>query len=310
MTETNAAASTDPASSSTAPVSGSGSTDAGANAAAAATGAANGAAAAAGDSTTAVDSTIGESAPSLLSSAQGKAPPSKEGEAAKPETPAPAAEPKPDAKAADSAPKAEPAKPDDPGKAEAKADAATDPAKDATAIAPPAPVSLEDFKLPEGVKLAGESAKTFLELLNKSDLSKKDLGQGTLDLYLSEMTRAAQEQDKYQRKVWDNLITGWKSDLRKDPELGGNRLDTSLSMAKAVVEEFLDPEAAARLFQHTDDNGNGMGNFPDFIRLLHNIGRKMNVFEDGIIRSNPSAKPTGKTPGNRGWYDNSLNART
>jgi hypothetical protein len=44
-----------------------------------------------------------------------------------------------------------------------------------------------------------------------------------------------------------------------------------------------------------------------FIRLLSNIGKKMYVFEDSIVTSNPKA-PGGKGPGNRGWYDKSLNA--
>lgn len=306
MTETNAAASTDPASSSTAAVSGSGSTDAGANAAAAATGAGNGAAAAAGDSTTAVDSTISESAPSLLSSAQGKASPSKEGEAAKPETPAPAAEPKPDAKAADSAPKAEPAKPDDPGKAEAKADAATDPAKDATAIAPSAPVSLEDLKLPEGMKLADESGKAFLELLNKADLAPKDRAQGLIDQHIAEVTRVHKELVDHQRKVWDDTQAQWKDQTRKE---FGNRLDTVLGGGKAVIEEFGgDADRQKRIFQYLDYAGGG--NHPDLIWLFDNLAQKLNIFENGMVRSNPSAKPTGKTPGNRGWYDKSLNAQT
>lgn len=248
-------------------------------------------AAPAADSTAASESATPQSSPSLLSSAAGKTP----------DQPAPAAEPTPDAKAAD-APKEQPVKPDDPGKTEVKADAATDPAtKDATATAPPALASLEDLKLPEGMKLDGESGKALVDLINNGELARKDLQQGLFDLHVKEANRIVGEVVKNQRKVWDDLNAGWKNDLRNDPELGGNRLDTSLSMAKAVLEENLSPDDVRDFLKHADNNG--MGNFPIFIRLLNNLGRKLNIFEDSIVQSNPKAPPS-KGPGNRGWYGN------
>lgn len=271
--------------------------------AAAATAPATAEAAAASESvsTPAGESASIESSPSLLSSAAGKTP----------DQPAPAADAKtePDAKAAETPdgakPGETPAKPDDPGKTskpEGKADAATDPAtKDATPAAAPAPVSIEDLKLPEGVSLDAEAGKALLDIVNNADLSRKDLTQGMLGLHQKEMERYAKHVTDNQRKVWDDLNAGWKDQLRKDPELGGNRLNTSLSMAKAVVEEFLSPEDAKALLVHTDNNG--MGNFPVFIRLLHSIGKRMNVFEDGIV-ANAKAPAPAKGPGKRGWYDN------
>lgn len=256
--------------------------------------------------------TVAESTLSLISAADGKPKAETKVEAPTPsDTPAPAPEAKPDAKADTPEPSSkdakEPAKPDDPGKTEGKAEAATDPAKEATATQPPALVSLEDLKLPENVKLADEPAKAFLDLINKADLPNKERTQGLIDLHIGEINRVADEAGKYQRKVWDDLNTGWKSDLRNDPELGGNRLNTSLSMAKAVIEEYGgSKEQQAALFKHIDNNG--MGNYPEFVRLLHNIGRKLNIFEDSIVPSNAKAPTMPKGPGQRGWYDKSLNA--
>ena len=271
--------------------------------AAAATGLASTEAAAASPSessalTAAGESASSESTPSLLSSAAGKSP----GE------PAPAADVT-QAKAADASdgqkPGEAPAKPDDPGKAK-EAEAQTDPAaKDATAPdpqkgQPPAPLSIDDLKLPDGVSLDGEAGKAFVDTLNNAELSGKDRGQALIDLHRKEMDRVAKHYSDHQTKVWQDLNAGWKNDLRNDKELGGNRLDTSLSMAKATVEEFLSPQEAAALFKHADLNG--MGNFPPFIRLLHNIGKRLNVFEDGMVASNPSQTAV-KGPGKRGWYD-------
>ncbi len=275
--------------------------------AATATAGAAAASAASAVSTAAGESATHESAPSLLSSAAGKE------ASASPDKPAPAADAKSEGKKPE--PDADPAKPDDPGKAKAedKADAATDPAaKDATAKEslqgdrPPAPVSLEDLKLPEGVKLDPEGGKAFVDILNNAELSGKDRGQALIDLHQKEIARVHKELTDHQRKVWDDLNAGWKDKLRKDPELGGNRLNTNLSMAKAVVEMFGGtPDEVRELLIHTDNNG--MGNFPGYIRMLVNIGKALNVFEDGIVSSNPKA-PAAKTPGNRGWYDKSLNA--
>jgi hypothetical protein len=253
-------------------------------------------------STAGGESTTHESSQSLLSSAAGK---TAADSAAAPDQPAPAAEPSTDAKPADPAVRdgaSAEKKPEDPSKAETKADAETDPAaKDATAKEPPAQVSIEDLKLPDGAALDAESGKTFVDLINNGEISAKDRSQGLLDLHQKEIARVAKEIGDQQRKVWDDLNAGWKKELRNDPELGGNRLDTTLSMSKAVIEEFLSPEDAKAFLIHTDNNG--MGNFPVFIRLLSNIGKRLNVFEDSIVAGGRAPAPA-KGPGQRGWYDN------
>ena len=88
-------------------------------------------------------------------------------------------------------------------------------------------------------------------------------------------------------RCWDTLNDTWKTELRNDPELGGNRLETTLSLAKAVVEEYLAPAEQAEYMAHMRNNG--MGNFKLHVKLLHNIGKAMNVFEDGIVPANPQA---------------------
>jgi len=248
------------------------------------------------DSTTAAQSGTQDSAPSLLSVATGKTP----------DQPAPAAEPSTDAKAADApkpaTAKEQPAKPDDPGKAEVKADAATDPApKDATAPEPTALASIEDLKLPDGTKLDPEAGKAFIDLINNAELSAKDRSQSLIDLHQKEISRVAETMAQHQRKVWDDTNAQWKEQTRKE---FGNRLDTVLATGKAVIEEF-GGDRVQRLLQFLDYTG--AGNHPDMIWFLGNIGRKFGVFENNMVGANPKA-PAAKSPGNRGWYDKSLNA--
>ena len=203
-------------------------------------------------------------------------------------------------------PKADAPKADTPApevKAEVKA--TPDPAADATLETPaPAPVKYEAFKLPEGLKLDDKKVSEFTEIIGARQIPQEE-AQKLLDLYIADRQADAAAMQAEQRRVWDSLIDGWKTELRKDPQLGGNRLETTLSMAKAVIEEYGgSPEQVRELLAHTSNNG--MGNFPGFVRLLHNIGKALNVFEDSIVPANAQPPKPAKTPGNRGWYDKSM----
>lgn len=256
-------------------------------------------------------------APSLLSAAEGKpkadakadapAAETKSESSAKTETPAPADAAKPDEKAKETKEAPTDAAKADDAKAKDDAAKAIDPAKTADAAAqPPAPVTLEELKLPADIKLAEKESKAFLDTINDAKLDSKTRAQSLLDLHMAEIKRVAEETNKHQVDVWTKYNDGLKSELRADPEIGGNRLDTSLSMAKAVVEEYLPPESAAKLLAFMDYSG--AGNHPEVVRLLNNIGTKLNIFEDKIVPAMAKAPAMPKSPGNRGWYDKSLNA--
>jgi hypothetical protein len=242
-----------------------------------------------------------KSEPSLLEAAAGKPKPDGDAAAAKPEAgaeakkndPAPA-DAKPDAKDA----KTDGDKPKD--DAAKDKDAKPDPdTKDATADAPPAPIKYDAFKLPDGLKLDDKELNKFTEIAGKAQIPQ-DVAQSLVDLYIAERKSDVEMARAEQRKTWDTLNDTWKTELRNDPELGGNRLETSLSLAKAVVEEYLPAGEVAEYMAHMRNNG--MGNFKLHVKLLHNIGKALNVFEDGIVPANPQAPKPQKGPGNRGWY--------
>lgn len=219
-----------------------------------------------------------ESTPSLLEAASGKP------EAAEPAKDIPDASK--DAKAEKTGETSKEVKPEPAQVEAAKDDAAKpDPAKEATAeVKPPAAMTYEPFKAPDGVKLGDKELKAFTDVIGPAQVPQEQ-AQQLVDLYLAETQRLQADAQKQQREHWNTLNDTWKSDLRKDPDLGGNRLETSLSIAKAVIEEYGGtPEQKAELMAHTTNNG--MGNYAGFIRLLHNIGTKLNVFEDKIVPAN------------------------
>lgn len=248
----------------------------------------------AGDSAPAPDSS-----PSLLEAAGGK--PKADGASADAKLPAdPATDASKDAKVETPAPAD--AKPPEAAKDAAKDPGkAPDPAKEATAEAqPPAAKTYEPFKTPEGVKLGDKELKAFTDVIGPDQLPQ-ETAQNLVDLYLSETKRIQAEAEQHQRDVWSAFNDTRKSELRNDPEVGGNRLDTSLAIAKAVVEEFGGtPAQKAAFFERiSDTKGNGMGNDVGLIRILNNIGVKLNIFEDKIVPANPVAPTMPKTRAER-----------
>jgi len=236
-----------------------------------------------------------KSEPSLLEAAEGKKPEVKPESAAEPkkeeakETPAPAEAAKSEAKSEGEKPKEE-AKKDEAAKA-------PDPAKEATATEPPA-IKYEPFKVPDGIKLDDKKVEAFTGLLNDAKLSPQDRAQKLVDLYTENVQAMAQELRQEQRTVWNKLNDTWKTDTRKEL---GNHYETDLAMAKAVIEEFGGTAEQKREYMAHLSN-NGMGNFIGHIRLLRNIGKALNVFEDNTVPANPTAPRMPKSPGNRGWY--------
>jgi len=227
--------------------------------------------------------------PSLLSSAEKRA-----------ETPAESPAPGADAKAAEGSKQTK----------EPPADKAKDaaPPKDAAPQQPepaaaPAPLTISELTVPEGMAIEADGGEKFIGLMNNAEMSAKDRAQGLLDLHRAEIERVHKSYAEHQRKTWDDLNAGWRDQLRNDPVIGGNRLHTNLSKAKGMLEEHLPPDDFNALLRHVD--ANGMGNFPPFIRLLVNLADRLNVFEDGMVVAPPAPPPRNRRePGQRGWYGN------
>ncbi len=245
-----------------------------------------------------------DSPTSLLAEATAKAPGAAE-EAAKPADAKP--EGKPDAKA--DAKKAEtpaPAKP----KADAKPDAAKPaaeakpaddkapaPASEALAETPPAH-TYEAFKVPDGLKLDDERVKSFTSILDDAKLAPQERGQKLVDLFVSEVQNVQTARDQHQRDVWSKLQDSWKEELRTDPDVGGNRMMTSLGLSKWVIEQLggtkrQQGELLAQL------SYTGMGNNVGLVRLLNNVAEVLS--EGEVVPASPRPAKDSRSRSER-WY--------
>ena len=142
----------------------------------------------------------------------------------------------------------------------------------------------------------------FVDVLNNADLAPQERAQKLTDLYLAEMTRLQEQTTKHQLDVWKGLNDSWKDEFRKDPDLGGAREQTTLQTAAHLVNLFGGKYRDGVLHLM---NVSGAGNHRDMLGFLTNIGKALNVFEDGLIV--PPSQKAGKREFGSGWYGSAQN---
>jgi hypothetical protein len=257
-------------------------------------------------------------APSLLAGADaGKREGAEAPDAAKPADPASAAKP------ADGTPPPEGATKDDATvdaakpdvKPEAKPGGAPDAAvKEALAETPPAPPTYGDLKLPDGFKLEDTKLKEFDSLLGTFETGAKAehgqveaLRQNLVNFYHTEVQRIGEQVAKHQVDVWNRMKEGWINDLKSDPQLGGNRIDTTLGNAKYAFENYLGLNKQQQDQLMTILDNAGVSSHPLLVRGLHGLYQRFREPEP-VSPNPPIPQNKGKEPGQRGWYDSPLQA--
>ncbi len=180
---------------------------------------------------------------------------------------APAPSPEPAAPAEPAQP-AEPAKPLSP-LAQAAAELPKEEPKPEPE-APSEPVNYE-FKLPEGVPVNQEALAAFTGMLAEHKLPAEH-GQKLIDLHLAEIDRLRQQMAEHQQQVFDQTRETWRQQFEQDPELGGNRRQTTINTAVGFLRHFASDDAHFnRLIQAGEVTG--WNDHPDFIRLLANAAK-------------------------------------
>lgn len=172
---------------------------------------------------------------------------------------------------------------------EAKPDA-DKPATEADAKAPAveeapteAPLPTYDvFTVPEGVELEDAQVDSFVGLLGNFEKSinpagspevhaaVQQLGQQLLDQYTTEVEGLAERVHEVNAETWRRTNENWKSEFFDDPEIGGNRKETTLKNCASVLNRFGgNANQVAELRQVL--TATGAGNNLAVIRLLNNI---------------------------------------
>lgn len=157
----------------------------------------------------------------------------------------------------------------------------------------PAPLpSYEPLKLPEGVAIdeerVGELNKMFGEFEVKSKASHAEvetLRQQLFDRHITEAQAIAGKIAESYDKFWKDQTKGWYDEFVKDPEIGGNRQETTVRAAREFIRaNGGTPEQQAEI--RTLMQKTGIGNHPAIIRLFAKAN--MNLGEGKPI---PASKP-------------------
>lgn len=149
------------------------------------------------------------------------------------------------------------------------------PAPSAPVVEPAPALTAEDVTLPEGFIAEGEVMEEFLTFANDLGLDK-DKASALVGLHAkvleSAQTAAATE--------WQKLQDTWIAEAKALPQIGGDKLDESLSVIAKAIDKYGSPEAK-EAFTIT-----GAGNNPHIIKLLHSMASKL--VEAPPVSGNPT----------------------
>lgn len=154
----------------------------------------------------------------------------------------------------------------------------------------------ESFKLPENVQLEAEPMNAFTKVLGELETSKLDhdgfqkYGQQLIDMHVSGVTDALSRQGKYYADLHEQQKTDWFKAFEKDPEIGGNHKDTTISNVRSAISTYGGTETQVAEFRQVMQD-TGVGNNPAVIRVLANM--------DAALRRFTSEDGTKIIPGNR-----------
>lgn len=141
----------------------------------------------------------------------------------------------------------------------------------------PAPLpTYEPFELPEGFTLDEERIGDVTTLLGEFEqLTKADhaevqkLGQALMDRHIAEVQGSIERLNQSYLDAFENQKNEWKERFISDPEIGGNRQNTTVSSALEFIRTHGGTTEQQAEFKQLMDQ-TGVGNHPAMIRMLAN----------------------------------------
>lgn len=132
-----------------------------------------------------------------------------------------------------------------------------------------------DFELPEGVQVDNA-------LLDKAKSIFKELGltQEQAQKFVNLQAAAVANQVE----SFNQLKQNWLEQTQSDKDIGGDKLEQSVSDAKAALDKFGTPALKELLTEY------GIGNHPEMVRLLAHVGRLTKEDSPGQSGGSPSEK--------------------
>lgn len=141
------------------------------------------------------------------------------------------------------------------------------PEQQSTEAAKPAAPETYDLQMPEGVELDNEAAAEFVTIAKELNLSQESA---------QKLATIAGKIQQKQTEARARQLEAWVDEVKADKDLGGDKLEENLGVARKALETFGSPELKDAL------NSSGLGNHPAVIRAFFKVGKA--ISEDGFVR--------------------------
>lgn len=145
---------------------------------------------------------------------------------------------------------------------------------DPKATEPVVPESYE-LKMPDGVQLDSAAAEEFTAIAKELKLDQA-AAQKLADIGAKMATRQAEAHAQ--------LVETWTEQVKTDKDIGGDKLDENLGVARKAIDTFGSPELKALL------NSTGLGNHPEVVKLAFKVGKA--ISEDRFVTGAPKGAET------------------
>jgi hypothetical protein len=138
-----------------------------------------------------------------------------------------------------------------------------------------------EFTLPDGFT-ANEELTGELKALAKENGLSKEVAQKFADLGV--------KMQQQQAEAWQTQVNQWAEQVKADKDLGGEKFEENVALAKKALDKFGGP-ALKELLEET-----GFGNHPLIVKAFYNIGKS--VSNDTLVVSNGSSMGDAKSTAN------------
>lgn len=157
-----------------------------------------------------------------------------------------------------------------------------------------------DFVLPEGSTLDKDRISQFTDILADLELKGKadhgitqEIGQKLVDFHVNEVKQVADNYTKMLTEAWGKQKNDWKEAFLADPEIGGNRFQTTVDSALSFIRTHGGTNEQQAEIRNLMESS-GLGNNGAIIRLFANAGRAMSEGRP-LAAVNPVPTPRSKT---------------
>lgn len=124
-----------------------------------------------------------------------------------------------------------------------------------------APAEYADFTVPEEMGVDQTALEAFIPVAKDLNLSQ-DQAQKLVDV----QSDLVQKHAEAQMEAWGETQKQWREDVKTDTEVGGDKMDSQVTLAKKALDKVGTPELRALL------DATGTGNHVEFIRFFARVG--------------------------------------